>query len=58
VPATHLPMIDNAIARYRDKAKPRLQEQQGVEIEGAGWGVLGHAAELLAGQRGCIGSVR
>jgi hypothetical protein len=52
VPATHLPMIDKAIARYRDKLVRSLQEQQGVDIEGAGWGVLGHAAEFLAGQRG------
>jgi hypothetical protein len=52
VPATHLPMIDKAIARYRDKLVRSLQAQQGVDIEGAGWGVLGHAAEFLTGQRG------
>lgn len=52
VPATHLPMIDKAIASYRDKLVLSLQEQQGVDIEGAGWGVLGHVAEFLAGQRG------
>lgn len=51
-PAVHLHLIDKAIARYRDKLMRTLQEQQGVDIEGAGWGVLGHAAEFIAGQRG------
>jgi len=52
VSLVHTPVIDRAVARYRDKLIRSLQDQQGVDIEGAGWGVLGHAAEFLAGQRG------
>ena len=52
VPASHLPLIEKAIARYRDNLMRSLREQQWVDIEGAGCSVLGHAAEFLAGQRG------
>jgi hypothetical protein len=52
VPVLHLHLIDKANAHYRDKLTRSLQEQQGVDLEGTGWGILGHAAEFIAGQRG------
>lgn len=51
-PAVNVHIIDKAIAQYREKLVRTLQEQQGMDIEGAGWGILGHAAEFLAAQRG------
>jgi hypothetical protein len=52
VSAIQLPFVEKAITRYRDNLIRSLQEQQEVDLEGVGWGVLGHAAEFLAGQRG------
>lgn len=51
-PALYTHLIDKANALYRDRLVQNLQEQQSVDIEGAGWGILGHAAEFLTGQRG------
>jgi hypothetical protein len=52
VSAVHIPIIEEVISRYRDNLIRGLQEQQKTDLEGAGWGALGHAAEFLAGQRG------
>lgn len=45
-------LIDRAKALYRDRLLRTIKDQQGLDIEGPGWGVLGHAAEFLTGQRG------
>lgn len=52
VPPAYVRLVDRAIATYRDRLIEAIRQQQEVDIEGPGWGVLGHAAEFLTGQRG------
>jgi hypothetical protein len=52
VPAASVPAIENALEQYRERLIRSLRGQQGIDFESSGWGVLGHAAEFLKGQRG------
>lgn len=52
VPAAYVATIENALEHYRERLISSLRGQQGTDFENSGWGILGHVAEFLTGQRG------
>lgn len=52
LPAAYVSAIEAALEQYRKGLVMALRSQQRNDFDSSGWGILGHVAEFLTGQRG------